>query len=209
MPLCAQARHRQFGGSVLALGGRWKHGRWGAGRGGTQERELAIEPLGAVAITTAGRGDLVKLPEELSPRESQTVEGPRANQILHHRPGEPGAGAEVSQRVESAFILAGIEDGLEPGPAQAADLCQTDADSSVFDPITIATPVDVHGTNLDAAVLCFVEDYLRGIEPHRLVGHDGGQELGRIVGLEVGGLVGDDGERSGVGLTEPVGGEGG
>jgi hypothetical protein len=58
-------------------------------------------------------------------------------------------------------------------------------------------------------VLCLVDDDLRRIEPHGLIGQNGGQELRRIVSLEVGRLIGDDGERCGMRLAEPVGGKGG
>ncbi len=110
--------------------------------------------------------------------------------------------------MEGACGPAGGDDSLQAGRAEAVHLEEAHANRALLHPIAIAAPIDIYRADFEAEVLGLVDDDFGGIEAHRLVRHDGGEELGGMVGFEVGGLVGDDGERGGVSLAEPVGGEG-
>ena len=67
--------------------------------------------------------------------------------------------------------------------------------------------VDVQGPHLQAETAGVVQHGARGVEAHGLVVLHGAEELGRVVGLQVGGGVADDGEADRVALVEAVGGE--
>ncbi len=71
----------------------------------------------------------------------------------------------------------------------------------------LAAQVDVERQHLEPEAARVVEHHARRVEAHGLVVEDAGVELGRVVRLEPGRGVADDGEAGGVRLVEAVGGE--
>ena len=115
---------------------------------------------------------------------------------------------EVGQRVERTggqhLVDLGGADALELGERQPDAVAQWGVDP-LHDVVAVAG-VDVEAEHGDPALAGFVEDQTFGVHAG-IVGEDAGQEVGRPVRLEPGGLVGRQRERGGVGLAEAEAGE--
>ena len=114
--------------------------------------------------------------------------------------------AEVVQR-DKGLLAARLDDRLQGGGADPLDGAEAEADRLVVDGEGALRGVDVRRQHLDphGAHLGDVLDHLVGVL--HVLGQKRRHELHRIVGLEVGGVVGDQGVGGRVGLVEAVGGE--
>ena len=70
-----------------------------------------------------------------------------------------------------------------------------------------AGAVDVGGQQLDAQPIQFLPETVELVGVAHIVGHGGGHEFRRVIGLQPGGLIGHQGIGGGVGLVETVFGE--
>ncbi len=102
---------------------------------------------------------------------------------------------------EAPVVLGG------PGLGEGVVVAERIGGCVVFDREAAAGEVDVQRPHLQPEAAGVVQHRARGVEAHGLVVEHGAQELGRIVGLEPGRGIADDGEAHRVALVEPVGGE--
>ncbi len=111
--------------------------------------------------------------------------------------------AEVPDRGDRR-LLAGAEDRLDRRVADVLDRVEPEPDRVLADDEAVVGRVDVRRQDVDPHLLAAVDE-----ERHLVFGvhHRGDHRrhvLGRVVGLEVGGAVGDQPVAGGVGLVERV-----
>ncbi len=124
------------------------------------------------------------------------------------------AAAEVEQVLERTAFLARAQDVLDRALPRALDRPQAVAHGArrlaLFGVLVshgleaVAREIDVGRQHLDAVVLGVAAEDLHLVRVVHVGGHGGGQELGRVVGLEPGGLVRDQRVRGRVRLVEAV-----
>ena len=157
-----------------------------------EERGLALGTLALLAL--AGFEREIALGQQVRAGEPERVERAGLDQALDHAPvdqAQVDAHAEVLQRREGPVLRARLEDRLHRRLAHVLDGGQAEADRVAGHAEAHLRAVDVGRLHADAhrpAFLDVLHD-LVGVAHFR--GQQGGHELDRIVGLEVGGLVGD------------------
>ena len=171
-----------------------------------KQRHLAGSPvqldrLGAVDETVQAHQQLLPLP--------QRIHRPALDQRLQHAlvdlvQVEPQA--EVEQRLVRTGRLALLDDQLDGLDADVLDALHAVGDRVAHDRERRLRRVDVRWGDLDAVVLAVDHDR-RDPVLVLLVLEQTAEVLDRVVGLEVGGLVGDHPVRRGVGFVEAVAGE--
>ena len=112
--------------------------------------------------------------------------------------------AEVGQRAELATLRPRVEDGLDGTLADVLDGQQAEADGIALDGEVDVAVAHVRAQHLDAQAAALGDGAgdLLGVVAER--GEDAGHVLDRVVGLEVGGLVGDEAVARGMRLVEAV-----
>ena len=199
------------GGPVRDLGALLLHRR--------QPVPVLAEQAGLVAVTRLGGGladpqQTVDRFEDLAPVGVQAVERPRANQVLEllaigQRPAEPLREIELVPERPARFAFG--REILHRLRADLADRCQGVADrfssapvAGFFDRECGGRAVDVGRQQRDVEALQFLADDAELVRVAEVQRHQGGKELDRVIGLQPGGLVGDQRIGCGVRLVEAV-----
>ena len=150
--------------------------------------------------------------EALRALPAQRVEGAGLDQALHDLAVEDLGVVleeEVEGRLEAAGPLPGRDELLDGRLADALDRGQAEADVAALDREAEVARVDVGRQDLDAHLVALADvlDDLGRRPALGFRGQQGGHEVDRVVGLEVGRLVGQEGVGGAVGLVEAVLGE--
>ena len=161
------------------------------------------------------------LRDQLLAAHAERVEGAEARQVLGDLAADARAPDEVGERGVrprrpargprplARRVAARLDDRPPRRRAHLLDVGQPHAQRRAV-PLhlePLAAQVHVERQHLEAEAPRVVEHHARRVEPHGLVVEDAGVELGRVVRLEPGRGVADDGEAGGVRLVEAVGGE--
>ena len=219
--LDAPLRATSRGGRRAARAAR--RGRGAAGRG--RRRRRRPRPVGRAPRAGLRAGvEQRHLRDELLAAHAERVEGAEAHEVLGDLAADARARHEVGERGVRPRLPGGRRarrrrppDGHRRAPrrspaaprAHLFDVGQPHAQrrAVVLDLEPLAAQVDVERQHREPEAPRVVEHHARRVEAHGLVVEDAGVELGRVVRLEPGRGVADDGEAGGVRLVEAVGGE--
>ena len=124
-----------------------------------------------------------------------------------------GAVVDAFEKVIDIFVcavfLAFLDDGLHSCLADAFDGCHAETDLPVgVDCEVVVRFIDIRGEHAQSHALAFIHKDRHLGDIRQVVAQVGCHELGRVVRLQVTGLVGDVGVTDGVRLVEGVGSEG-
>ena len=143
--------------------------------------------------------------EQLLTPCAEAVEGAHAHQVVADLAAHVCAGDEVGQRRVGLLL----HDRPHGGRAHLLGILETHAQRLPIVLHAEALLAQVHVQRQDAQppAARVVEHHARRVEAHRLIVEQAAVELGRVVRLEPGAGVADDGKAGGVRLVEAVGGE--
>ena len=199
---------------AVELGGRDRRavvglGRRPAPRPSSPSPKSKIEPWPSWASSWAfwpadwAAGSASSIPCRVAPVES------RAPHLIRHSiarllTARESTRSQKSQIEAIARVLAGPQDRLDRRVADVLDRVEAEADRLLGDDEAVVGGVDVGRQHVDPHLLAAVDeerDLVLGVH-HR--GDHRRHVLGRVVGLQVGGPVGDQPVAGGVGLVEGV-----